>query len=73
MLRDELLRAFAELPGLLPEDVVVAVTDFDAYAPLAEAILRSDPHPLPVRLTAIPAREANPIAVALLALLRLSL
>ena len=73
VLRDELLRAFAELPGLLPEDVVVAVTDFDAYAPLAEAILRSDPHPLPVRLTAIPAREANPIAVALLALLRLSL
>ena len=73
VLRDELLRAFAELPGLLPEDVLVAVTDFDAYAPLAEAILRSDPHPLPVRLTAIPAREANPIAVALLALLRLSL
>ena len=73
VLRDELLRAFAELPGLLPEDVLVAVTDFDAYAPLAEAILRSAPHPLPVRLTAIPSREANPIAVALLALLRLSL
>jgi exodeoxyribonuclease V gamma subunit len=68
VLRDELLRAFAELPGLLPEDVLVAVTDFDAYAPLAEAILRSGLHPLPVRLTAIPAREANPIAVALLAL-----
>ena len=73
VLRDELLRAFAELPGLKPEDVMIAVTDFDAYAPLAEGILRSGLHPLPVRLTAIPAREANPIAVALLALLRLSL
>ncbi|MEY4939828.1 MAG: hypothetical protein RIQ93_1563, partial [Verrucomicrobiota bacterium] len=73
VVRDELLRAFAELPGLQPDEVLIAVTDFDAYAPLAEGVLRSGPQPLPVRLTAIPAREANPIAVALLALLRLSL
>ncbi|MBK8475101.1 MAG: exodeoxyribonuclease V subunit gamma [Opitutaceae bacterium] len=73
VLRDELLRAFAELPDLQPEEVLVAVTDFDAYAPLAEAILRAGTPPLPVRLTSIPAREANPIAVALLALLRLAL
>ena len=73
VLRDEVLRAFADLPGLKPEEVLVAVTDFDAYAPLAEAILRSGAQSLPVRLTAIPAREANPITVALLALLRLAL
>lgn len=73
VLRDELLRAFAELPSLQPDEVLIAVTDFDAYAPLAEGILRSGLQPLPVRLTAIPAREANPIAMALLALLRLSL
>lgn len=73
VLRDELLRAFADLPNLKPDEVMVAVTDFDAYAPLAEGILRAGPQPLPVRLTAIPAREANPIAVALLALLRTSL
>jgi exodeoxyribonuclease V gamma subunit len=73
VLRDEVLRAFADLPGLKPEEILVAVTDFDAYAPLAEAILRSGTQPLPVRLTAIPAREANPITVALLALLRLAL
>ncbi len=73
VLRDELLRAFADLPGLQPEDVLVAVTDFDTYAPLAEGILRSGELRLPVRLTAIPSREANPVAVALLALLRLSL
>jgi exodeoxyribonuclease V gamma subunit len=72
VLRDELLRAFKDLPGLQPEEVLVAVTDFDAYAPLAQSILRSGPNPLPVRLTAIPAREANPITVALLELLRLS-
>jgi len=69
----ELLRAFAELPGLKPDEVMIAVTDFDAYAPLAEGILRAGPQPLPVRLTAVPTREANPIAVGLLALLRLSL
>ncbi|MCX6938148.1 MAG: exodeoxyribonuclease V subunit gamma [Verrucomicrobia bacterium] len=73
ILRDELLRAFNDLPGLQPEEVLVAVTDFDTYAPLAEGILRSGELRLPVRLTAIPAREANPVAVALLALLRLSL
>ena len=73
VLRDELLRAFKDLPGLKPEEVMVAVTDFDVYAPLAQSILRSGPNPLPVRLTAIPAREANPITVALLELLRLAL
>lgn len=73
VVRDELLRAFAEWPDLQPEDVMVAVTDFDTYAPLAEGILRAGAHPLPVRLTAIPAREANPVAMALLALLRLAL
>lgn len=72
VLRDELLRAFNDLPDLLPEQVLIAVSDFDLYAPLAEAILRSGPHPLPVRLTAIPTREANPVAVALLALLQLA-
>jgi len=73
VVRDELLRAFAEWPDLQPEEVMVAVTDFDAYAPLAEGILRSGTRPLPIRLTAIPAREANPVAMALLALLRLAL
>jgi exodeoxyribonuclease V gamma subunit len=73
VVRDELLRAFAEIPGLQPEDVLVAVSDFDTYAPLAEGILLGGVTELPVRLTAIPAREANPVAVALLALLRLAL
>ncbi len=73
VLRDELLRAFAELPDLKPEEVLIAVTNFDTYAPLAEGVLRAGANPLPVRLTAMPAREANPVAVGLLALLRLAL
>ncbi|MEN9841032.1 MAG: hypothetical protein RL376_832, partial [Verrucomicrobiota bacterium] len=62
ILRNELLRAFQDHEGLQPEDVLIAVTDFDTYAPLAEGILRSGEFKLPLRLTAIPAREANPVA-----------
>ncbi len=76
ILRDELLRAFRDLPGLKPEEVRVAVVDYDAYAPLAEAVLRRPapglPYGIPVRLTAVAAREANPVLVALLAWLRLA-
>ncbi len=72
LLRDELRRAFTDLPGLQPDEVLIAVADFDRYAPLADGILRAGSEPLPVRLTSLPAREANPIAVALLALLRLA-
>lgn len=69
VLRDELLRAFAEIPGLRPEDVLIAAPDFDAYAPLAQGIFRAATPPLPVRLTVVPEREANPVAAGLLALL----
>lgn len=72
VLRDELLHAFADLPDLRPEDVLIVAPDFDAYAPLAFSILRDGFPRLPLRLTAVPAREANPVAVALLALLRLA-
>jgi exodeoxyribonuclease V gamma subunit len=72
VLRDELLRAFTELDHLRPEEVLIAVTDFDTYAPLAEGILNGGSPSLRVRLTASPSREANPVTVALLALLRLS-
>lgn len=73
VLRDELLRAFQDLPELKPEDVLIAVPDLDVYASLAEGVLKSGVQPLPVRLTAIAAREANPIAAGVLALLDLSL
>jgi exodeoxyribonuclease V gamma subunit len=73
VLRDELLRAFQDLRDLKPEDVLIAVPDLDVYASLAEGVLKSGAQPLPVRLTAIAAREANPVAAGVLALLDLSL
>ncbi len=72
VLRDELLRAFKELPNLKRDEVLIGVTDFDTYAPLAEGILNGGTPSLNVRLTAVPTREANPIAAALLALLQLA-
>ena len=38
VLRDEVLRAFAEIPGLLPKDVRVYVADMATYAPYIEAV-----------------------------------
>ena len=73
VLRDELLRAFKEIDGLKPDEVLIAVTDFDTYSPLAEGVLGRGQNGLPVRLTAIPARKANPVAGGLLALLRMVL
>jgi exodeoxyribonuclease V gamma subunit len=73
VLRDELLRAFKEIDGLKPDEVLIAVTDYDTYSPLAEGVLGMGQNRLHVRLTAIPAREANPVAGALLALLRMVL
>ncbi|MBP8963121.1 MAG: exodeoxyribonuclease V subunit gamma [Opitutaceae bacterium] len=72
VLRDELLRAFAELPGLQPEEVVIVTADPAPYAPLVEAILRRGTPPLPVRLTELPPGEQNALTEALLALLDFS-
>ncbi len=69
VLRDELFRAFDEIEDLKPEDVLIAVPDLTAYAPLVEGVLQHGSKRLPVRLTEIPAREGNPVAVALLGLL----
>jgi exodeoxyribonuclease V gamma subunit len=42
VLRDELLRAFVEIPGLEPRDVLVLVPDVDTYAPLVDAVLGAE-------------------------------
>ncbi len=73
VLRDELLRAFSELPDLRPDQVLIATPAFDVYSPLVDGVLRAGVRPLPVRQTAIPAREANRIAAGLVSLLRLTL
>lgn len=38
VLRDQLLRAFAELDGLRPSDVLVLVPDIELYGPLIQAV-----------------------------------
>lgn len=69
VLRDELLRAFAEIPGLRPEEVLVACPELGPYAALADAILRRGSPPLPVRVTELPSSAQNPVVEACLSFL----
>ena len=41
-LRDALLDAFAEVPGLRPSDVLVLVPDLATYAPLVDAVFEAE-------------------------------
>lgn len=38
VLRDQLLRMFEELPGLLPKDILVMMPDMETYAPYIQAV-----------------------------------
>ncbi len=71
VLRDEIFRAFRDLPDLRPEEIVILAPSLELYAPLAAGILEQGGQ-LPIRLTQIPAAEQNPAATALLALLDLA-
>lgn len=59
VLRDELLRAFAELPDLRPEQVHIVTPDLDAYAPVIASVFESGPTPLPVRFCERPSPGAD--------------
>ena len=72
VLRDELLRAFAEIKDLKPEDVLIAVPSLEDYAPLVPAVFYTKENPLPVRLTELPASEGDEILEGLLAILELA-
>jgi exodeoxyribonuclease V gamma subunit len=72
VLRDELLRAFAEIDDLKPEDILIAVPSLDKYAPLVSAVFYTKENPLPVRLTELPASEGDEVLEGLLALLELA-
>lgn len=69
-LKDELLRAFRDLPGLKPEEVVIVTPSPEIYGPLAGAVLEQSPA-LPIRLMELPASEQDAMAEGLLALLSL--
>jgi exodeoxyribonuclease V gamma subunit len=54
VLRNELLRAFAEVGGLRPDEVLIAAPSLDEYAPVADAVFQSGGNPLPVRIAELP-------------------
>lgn len=70
VLHDRLLAAFAEDQTLTPADVLVAVPDLVAAAPLVDAVFGAlpptDPRRIPYRITGLPPSQANPIARVLL-------
>ena len=66
-LRDELLRAFEELPGLQPSDVHIVCPDPALYGPYVSAVLVRGEPPLPVRMLE-PGIDPDPHGEALLAL-----
>ncbi len=72
VLRDELLRAFVELPDLKPDEVHIVTPDLKTYAPLLSAVLRHGGIPLPVRLCEEMSALENPFIDALQALLRIA-
>ncbi len=72
VLRDELHRAFRDLPDLRPEEVVILAPSLETYAPLASAVFGPQSG-LTVRLTELPPSEQDPLLEALSALLQLAL
>jgi len=72
VLRDELLRAFAEIEDLKPEQILIAVPSLEDYAPLVPAVFHTRENPLPVRLTELPASEGDEVLEGLLAILELA-
>ena len=72
VLRDELLDAFHDLPGLAASDVLILAPDLDIYGPLAEAILLEGDPPLPLRLAERRLDRSDPLVQGLRALLHLA-
>ena len=72
VLRDELLDAFATLPGLEAGDVLILAPDLDTYGPLAEAILRDGDPTLPIRLAERRLDRTDPLVRGMKAMLHLA-
>ncbi len=67
VLRDELLRAFDELPDLKPDEVRIVTPDLETYAPLVPAVFGSGEGALPVRLTERTTESGDTVGDALAA------
>lgn len=70
VLHDRLLAEFDADPTLAPADVLIAVPDLMAAAPLVDAVFGSvplaDPCRIPYRITGLPPSRSNPLARTLL-------
>lgn len=71
VLREEILRAFEELPDLHPDEIHVVTSSLETYAPLVAAVLEQGGRPLPVRITEVHGLGREPTVEAILLLLRL--
>jgi len=69
VLRDEILRAFAEIDDLKPDEIHIVTPSLEVYAPLVAAVLAQGGQPLPVRITEVNASGQHPAAEALLVLM----
>lgn len=70
-LRDELLRAFQDIPDLKPDEVHIVTPSLEIYQPFVSAILQQGTPSLPVQLTELPIFEENTIIDTLLFFLEL--
>jgi exodeoxyribonuclease V gamma subunit len=75
VLREELLHAFGEMPGLRPSEVLVLLPEIEKYAPLVDAVF-GIPHlgapPIPYAVADRDLASTQQPAAALLALLELA-
>ncbi len=72
VLRNEIFRAFQDLPDLKPEEIHIVTPSLETYAPLVSAVLEQGAVRLPVRLTELPASGRDPLIEGALALLEIS-
>ena len=70
VLRDEILRAFAEIPGLKPHEIHIVVPSLKDYAPLIQTVLGEEL--LQIRLTERAGSADDPAVGGVLALLELA-
>ena len=71
VLRDEVLRAFRDIPDLKPEEVHIVTPSLETYAPLVAAVFEQGG--IPVRLTGLPRSGRDPVIGGVLALLEMAL
>lgn len=73
VLHDQLLRCFAELPGLEASGIVVMAPDIERYAPCIEAVFGTAPaeRRIPFTIADRSARAESPLVEAFLAVLEL--